>query len=278
MYLADYHTHSRYSFDGSEPLQVMCEKAIAAGLTELAVTDHMDIFTGLPYGEMINFDEPGGKRFSMDVAGLYRELNEIKDIYAGRLTVRIGAELGQPQVNPEAAKAFVSDYPLDFIIGSVHNMEGDLDVYYYDFTQMDVAAMYDHYVDWLIELAGVGDFDVCGHLTYPLRYMFERCRMRLDLKPYEEKFRHLFRLLIEKGRGIELNVSGLYRPMQETMPPLSLLKLYRACGGEIITIGSDAHKADHIGSFQKEARALLSEAGFSYVTGFKARQPEFHRL
>ena len=108
--------------------------------------------------------------------------------------------------------------------------------------------------------------------------MYERQQMRLDLAPYEEKFRYLFKCLTEKGRGIELNVSGLYRPMNETMPPLSLLKLYKACGGEIITIGSDAHRAEHVGLCQKEAREILCQAGFRYITTFSQRKPDFKKL
>ena len=93
-------------------------------------------------------------------------------------------------------QSFIRDYGdvLDFVIGSIHNMEKDLDVYYYDFTKIDVAKMYDHYVDWLLKLSEMGDFDVMGHLTYPLRYMFERNQLRLDLRPYEEKFRQLFKI------------------------------------------------------------------------------------
>lgn len=279
MYIADYHMHSKYSFDGCEELADMCDAAISSGLTEIAVTDHMDIFTGLPYGQMIDFDVPGGKQYTMDVKGLYEELEEVRSRYEGRLTVRIGSELGQPQVNPEAAKAFLQDHPqLDFVIGSIHNMENDLDVYYYDFAEMDTAVMYDHYLDWLLELARTGDFDVMGHLTYPLRYMFERRQLRLDLAPYEEKFRALFRSLTDKGRGIEVNVSGLYRAMNDTMPPFQVVKLYKECGGEIITIGSDAHKAQHIGLYQKEARGMLEAAGFKYITGFEKRKPVFHKL
>ncbi|MGN0204016.1 MAG: histidinol-phosphatase HisJ family protein [Coprococcus sp.] len=280
MYLADYHMHSKYSFDGSEELDVMCEQAIRRGLSEIAITDHVDIYTGLPYGELMNFEVPGSVKTYMDVAGLYGELEAVRDRYAGRLTVKVGAELGQPRVNPQAARDFLADYGerLDFIIGSIHNMEEDLDVYYYDFEKIDVAKMYDHYVDWLLELAQNGDFDVMGHLTYPLRYMFERNQMRLNLKPYEEKFRLLFKYLTEKGRGIELNVSGLYRAMRDTMPPMQLLKLYRECGGEIITIGSDAHKAENIGLFQKEAREMLMEAGFRYMTIFAQRKPDFIKL
>jgi histidinol-phosphatase (PHP family) len=66
--------------------------------------------------------------------------------------------------------------------------------------------------------------------------------------------------------------------MNETMPPVSLLRLYRECGGEIITIGSDAHQKEYVGLYQKEAGELLQEAGFNYLTTFTCRKPEFHRL
>jgi histidinol-phosphatase (PHP family) len=133
MYLADYHTHSRYSFDGSEELDTMCQHAIAAGLSEIAVTDHMDIYTGFGYGRMIDYDVTCGRPWIMQVRELYAELEQVRDRYAGRLKVKLGTELGQPQVNMAAARKFLADYPLDFVIGSVHNMEHDLDVYYYDF-------------------------------------------------------------------------------------------------------------------------------------------------
>ena len=101
MYLADYHMHSKYSFDGSEELDTICQTAIRRGLSEIAITDHMDIYTGLPYDEQMNFEVPGGEQHHMDVSGLYAGLVQMKEKYAGQLKVRIGAELGQPQVNPE---------------------------------------------------------------------------------------------------------------------------------------------------------------------------------
>jgi histidinol-phosphatase (PHP family) len=278
MYLADYHTHSRYSFDGSEELDTMCQHAIAAGLSEIAVTDHMDIYTGFGYGRMIDYDVTCGRPWVMQVRELYAELEQVRDRYAGRLKVKLGTELGQPQVNMAAARKFLADYPLDFVIGSVHNMEHDLDVYYYDFEKVDGEQLFDHYLDWLQEMADNCDFDVMGHITYPLRYLFERTGKRISLEPYEEKLRILFQTLVKSGRGIELNVSGLAKPMQETLPPFSLICLYRECGGEIITNGSDAHKAEQIGMFQKEGQQMLREAGFSYLTVYTGRKPEFVKL
>ena len=59
MYLADYHTHSEYSFDGKETIRDMCQAAMNRGISELAITDHMDIFTGKWYN------------YNLDCASLY---------------------------------------------------------------------------------------------------------------------------------------------------------------------------------------------------------------
>ncbi len=227
MYLADYHMHSKYSFLMVQKNWIRSVRRRSGEDCRKLRSQTIWIFIqDLPYDEQMNFDVPGGEQHHMDVSGLYAGLVQMKEKYAGQLKVRVGAELGQPQANPEAAALFIRDYgDLDFVIGSIHNMEKDLDVYYYDFTKIDVAKMYDHYVDWLLKLSEMGDFDVMGHLTYPLRYMFERNQLRLDLRPYEEKFRQLFKNLTEKSRGIELNVSGYYKAMQDAMPPMSTFEV-----------------------------------------------------
>lgn len=323
MYLADYHTHSRYSYDGCEEIQEMCRTAIQAGLSEIAITDHVDIYRGLPFGQLKDFDVPqdeppyefgtlqdpmfAGKQgngpeylaksgqFLISIPGgqmkmpfgrltqirlreLYEEIARAAKQFAGRLLVKAGAELGQPHVNTEEARKFLAEYPLDFVIGSVHNMEYDLDVYYYDFSVLDAGVLYDVYLDQLEELVQTGCFDVLGHLTYPLRYLYERTQQRLDLKPYMERLEALFKKIEYEGKGIELNVSGLSKAFSETMPPMDVLKLYRQCHGEIITIGSDAHDLEHIGDHQETGQEMLRAAGFRYITVYSGRKPSFVKL
>lgn len=266
MYLADYHIHTRYSFDGNERIEDICNKAIELGMNEIALTDHMDIFSNKPY-ELI-----------LDCGQLYEEIDRMKDRYEGRLTIRKGVELGQPQANPLQANKFLMEHSLDFVIGSVHNIRDDVDVYEYDFKKLDCNKVYEDYVGALVELATNYDFDVLGHLTYPLRYMFQREGVRLDLAPFEDDFKKLFRLLIQRGKGIEVNTSGLLQPMNETMPPLSVIKLYKACGGEIITIGSDAHRLEHLSTTIRQGQNLITEAGFKYITTFENRNPIFKEM
>lgn len=266
MYFIDYHLHSKYSFDGQEELDTICDRALRKGIKEIAITDHMDLYSGKPYGHILACDP------------LYQELLEVKERYEGRLIVRLGAEFGQPQRNPEEADRFLKNYPLDFVIGSIHNMENDFDIYYYDYTAIEINALMEHYIEWLLELAEGYDFDVLGHITYPGRYYYLAAKKRVDYSRFYEQYKKLFQVLAERGKGIEVNASGLFGETKETMPDLELLKLYRECGGEVVTTGSDAHKKEQVGFAMKEAAALLQEAGFSYITAFEKRKPLFHKL
>ena len=80
------------------------------------------------------------------------------------------------------------------------------------------------------------------------------------------------------GKGIELNTGGLYKGMTSANPHPDIIKRYRDLGGEIITVGSDAHKAEFIGYGFCEASEILKQSGFKYYTVFSERKPEFIKL
>lgn len=266
MFRADYHSHTRYSFDGEGILDDMCEKAIAEGLDELAVTDHMDIFSRQPCTYILPIDQS------------YPAIRAAKKKFQGRLRVVIGAELGEPMANPAAAEDFLRRVPdLDFVIGSIHNMENDLDVYYCNWKKHDPAATYRHYLEWLTDYAENYDYDVLGHLTYPLRYMAE-AGITLDLKPFYDQFENLFRIVIRRDKGIELNVSGLRQAMKTTMPTPEILQFYHDCGGRILTIGSDAHRAADIGSHISDGLEIAKSCGFTEIASYTRRVPELRSI
>jgi len=266
MYSIDYHIHSRHSFDGEASVGDICRAAIERGMNEIAITDHLDIYSDKPFEHIL------------DVNACYEEIEQAKGEFAGKLIIKKGVELGQPQVNPEDTARFFRLYSPDFVIGSVHNMENDLDLYYYDWNEHNEFEVYDHYLDWLMDVAKNYDFDVMGHITYPLRYIFEARGVPFPLERYKDRFVELFRILFSRGKGIECNTSGWFQKINEPLPPLSLLKLYRQCGGEIITLGSDAHKLGQVSITISRGEELLREAGFRYITAFTQRKPVFHRL
>lgn len=268
MYFTDYHTHTCFSFDGAPhaTIDAMCQAAIDRGISELAITDHMDIFHLQKYS------------YILDCGHLYPDLLDAKDRYAGKLKVVIGAELGQPMSNPREGRRFLSDHPeLDFVIGSVHQMDNDLDVYYYNFRKHDPVQVYDQYLDLLTTYASEYDYDVIGHITYPLRYMAE-AGFAVNIRQFLEKIENLYRVIIRRDRGIELNLSGFRQSMQTTMPTPRLLKLYHDCGGRILTLGSDAHCPEDVGAFLRAGQDIAYECGFRELTTFEKRTPSFHRI
>lgn len=263
--LTDSHMHSIYSFDGCDSVVQFCEAALAAGLSEITFTDHLEI--GGKYASIPDF-----KRLAQDVA-------QAKQQYAGRLGVHMGVELGQPQTDPQKADAFYEAHPdLDFIIGSQHNMNDGIDAGACDFSAIDPVAHYANYLDNIMVLARDWDYDVLGHLTYPLRYMQMQIGRSIDLMPFKDRFRALFAVVVERGHGIEVNVSGYRQPMGAPYPSKEVLEFYRDCGGEIITLGSDSHFARDVGKGVREGTELLRSLGFRYVMTFEQRKPVAHPL
>ncbi len=95
---------------------------------------------------------------------------------------------------------------------------------------------------------------------------------------YRDIFDEILTLLIEKGKGIEINTGGLKKGMRDLHPCMGILKRYRELGGEIITIGSDSHDTAHIADNFHRAYAALQECGFRYYTVFEKRIAEFRKL
>jgi histidinol-phosphatase (PHP family) len=250
--LQDYHTHTAASPDGHHTLLDMALAAQAAGVTELAVTEHMD------YGCQAEWKS----RCRCAGADEYDSVRE--HVY---VTLVRGVELGQGHHEPEESGAFLDEYRPEFVIGSLHNLLCKIDFYYMTYTCADSAQeLLRLYVEELFDMAAWGRFDVVGHLTYPLRYMPQK--LGVSFKPYYHRFADLFRLLRDNGKGIEVNVSGLSHPLNAASPDLPLLKLYKECGGEIVTVGSDAHYADRVGKHIGDGYSLLKSAGFDYVSSF----------
>lgn len=266
MYLVDYHMHSKYSYDGHEEVAAICEQAIKRGLNEIAITDHYDFFREEKYRRYVDFEN------------LYNDINQAKEQYKDKLIVKAGIELGQPLVSLEESAAFLAKYDLDFVIGSIHNLEDERDVGDYDFLKTDIYQLYSRYLEALLELAKEGDFDTMGHITYPIRYATEQTGKYPDLSPYYDAIGEIYRNLIDRGKGIEVNASGFFQPINRSMPDLDLLKLYKQCGGEVITLGCDSHYLKHVGVATVQGLEVLKAAGFEYVTTFDKRKPSFKKI
>ena len=268
MYLADSHTHSSCSPDGSVPMIEMARGALRAGLSNICITDHCDL---------ISLD--GTERItSYDWTPVLLQWEEMKRAYGTQLDLPLGVELGMAQIDPEQAAGIIALPELDFVLGAIHNFSeamGGRDFYFTDYrTQADCYNALTDYFTSMELLANVGVHDVLAHVTYPLRYMTGGAYAPPTLARYADQLRRIFTVTAQAGRGIEVNTwKG-----KDVLDWAPILKLFRDCGGEIITVGSDAHDPAPVGAGVREAYGLIKDCGFRYVACYKQRKPEFFKL
>ena len=266
--MLDYHMHSTFSEDGTMTMEEACWQAVKVGLKEIAITDHMDI--DLPeniYAFQIK-----------DMYGYMKEISKVKEQFKGLLKVKAGIELGLQDWTLDQCAALTVNFPLDFVIASIHNVNGEDPYFRVYFNSRDKEKSYTDYYETILQLIEeYDDFNVLGHLDYFRRY-----------SPYgygpedrwsgKDLVEAILKVLVRKGKGMELNTSGFAHSSRQPHPHPDILKWFRELGGEIVTIGSDAHSVEEVGYENKRALEWLKYAGFDYVTSFTDMKPEFIKI
>ena len=269
MFLADYHTHTKYSFDSKEDPVNLCERAIEKGISSIAITDHFDC-------DFDEFEYP----YVLDVQKQKEEMLSLKERYKGRLDVVYGIELGQPHSRPEIAKKLLHDGGFEFVIGSLHNLKNLPDFYYFDYTKIKgniLDVMFKRSLSELCEVASFEGIDTLAHITYPHRYV-SAAGNDLDFKKFYNDFDNLYKILIKNNISLEINTSTLWKGYGFSMPNEELIKLYYECGGRLITVGSDAHSAENVGGCIAEAYGMLKRIGFKNITVIKNGEKALQNL
>ena len=266
--ISDCHLHTSFSGDSEAPMDNMIQKAISLGLKEITFTEHMDFDFIYEDGEPEGF-------FEVDTDSYMKTLLEYRDKYSDRIKINFGIELGMQTHINEKNKAYAKKYPFDFIIASSHLAEG-MDPYLKNYwegrSKTDAWHGYFNYIYDVV--SSYDEFDTYGHLDYVLRYG-PGGKDGFVFDDYREDIDRILMQIISMGKGIETNTSGYYYKMGGPHPCREILKRYRELGGEILTIGSDAHKPENMAQYFKEAEELLKNCGFKGYHIFHERKPEF---
>lgn len=265
--LWDVHMHSQFSGDSNAPQEDMILTAIDAGLGGICFTDHLDI----DYQE-----EPS--LFLLDLPNYTASVLALQKKYASKFPVHLGIELGLQPHLAEIHNDILSQYPFDFVIGSSHVVHG-FDPYFPGFYEgREEKDCYREYFESILEnIQAFDGFDVYGHIDYVVRYG-PTTNTNYIWTDYQDIIDPILKLLIEKGKGIEINTGGFKYGLGHPNPTEEIICRYRELGGEIITIGADAHTPQHIGYDFNKVPEILKNAGFEYFTVFKKRKPEFIHL
>ena len=260
--LIDYHLHSTFSNDSEAALADICQQAVAMGLAEIAITDHVDLqYPVQPPGYIIS-----------DMDCYFETLQHYQKQYSGQLTIRIGMEIGLEPHSWQTYDRLIASYPFDFIIASLHAVEGmepHLGVYYEGKSKEEAYRVYyEHILEYLNQY---DNFDILCHLDYVKRYM---------PYPYQpgdhllaiETIDAVLTKLIAMGKGLEINTSGFRHISHASMPHFDIIARYHALGGKRLTIGSDSHAPQYVGTMVSQTLSALADMGIETFSTFEKRK------
>lgn len=262
----DCHLHSDFSADSDTPPLLQAERALELGIDGLCFTEHHDP----------DYPPEEGIDFSIDFERYFRKMRELQETYAGRLQIRIGMEFG---IQPHLAgilNELTLRWPFDFVIASQHILGGK-DPYYPSYFQG--RSEEECYAEFLriqyetLREMPLSGFDTLGHMDYIVRYGPNR-NLLYSYEKYADVIDPLLRFLIHNGKCLEVNTGGLKYGLGETNPCTGILRRYRELGGELITIGSDAHEPGYLCYGFDKAASMLTELGYKWYTVFEHRRPQ----
>ena len=259
----DFHMHSKLSFDSLEEPFEMVNAACRIGLKEMCFTDHYD------------FAEDRKGRH--DLFSVEEHMSLYNNLKFDNIKIRRGVEFGLTLWNEAELYDFIKNDNPDFVIGSVHNVNG-FDPYYEEFWKhTDFEGAVKSYMKRVYECVKIhSDYDVLGHLTYVCKSSFNPTEKGVSYSEISDIADEILKLVIKNGKGIEVNTSGVDR-IGDFLPTVDFVKRFCELGGEIITVGSDAHDKSRVGQYTNEAIEMIGTVS-PYVCTFDKRKPIFHKI
>lgn len=266
----DTHMHSEFSGDSTAPMEDMVKSAIDKGLTHICFTEHFD---------KDYLDENGNPTdlFNLNADSYLYDLLTMREQYAGKIRILFGVEVGvQPHLKRDLT-LFVNEHDYDFVLSSTHVVDGK-DPYYPAF-----AAAFPKEVRMKVYLEEVRKnldafkiFDSLAHLDYACRY-FEG-GAEYNLSEVEGTIEEILKFLIKYEKSLEINTGAFRHGLPTMNPRTDILKMYHEMGGELITIGSDAHKPQDIAYGFDKATDILKSIGFENYYIYERRTPIDFRI
>ena len=263
MYWSDYHVHTHFSADSSESLLAYIRKAQESRINEICFTDHYDF----------SFPDPRGQEWMSDVEGLFSAIDALPD---SGILIKKGVEMGVrlDEGIIEATEKRLRPYAFDFILASVHLVDGEDPYFPAYFEGKTKAQAFSRYIETLLTCLRQTDYYCAvGHIDYPSKGCDAHdAALQYDDAP--DVLDSLFRFVAEKGKMLEINTSILKNPNAHPRD-IRLWKRYVELGNDAVTMGSDAHSADFLGYEFAHTREFLREAGVQYIATFEQMQPLF---
>ena len=257
--------------DGRNSTLEMCEAAIEKGLGGIIITDHADMNF---YNERNTYDR---------IKKSIKDINKAKQDYSGKLNILKGIELGEYTIAPKKAEEVLSLGCYDAVLCSVHYVPkaGWFSAYNrIDFSSPDISDKFineyiDLYFDLLSETIDCFDFDILAHIQCPARYITGKWGRKTDMMLFEDKISGILEKIIKRNICLEINTAGYCDIFGNSdYQSEEILKIYKSLGGNMVSLGSDAHNTLSVGKGFNKATELLKKCGFDSIYYFENRNPK----
>ncbi len=267
--MIDCHLHTNTSEDSEMTVKEACEKAVKNDIKYICFTNHHE------FAEMDN----NNPNYSLSEEKLLAYKNAVEQARKDfpELKINFGCEIGHMEEYKDKIKKFLDENDFDFVLGSTHWMmfpEGKADLV----SERAITAMEKYgkdkymeiYAKAVVDSINSGLYDSISHIG-----MFTRFISDFDFSNYEKEMNEIAEAFRNSKTGIEINSWCGKFPGGFWNPPTALLKAVFNTGNHTLTVGSDAHKPNHIGKGVKDVLKFAKTCGYDKVAWFEKRKPIF---
>ncbi len=258
MNLPDYHIHTPFCGHAGGRIEEYVLAARKRGLPEMGFADHLPLF---------HIQDRTLTMSEEDLPVYVDKVHELQRQHPD-FTIRLGIEADYITTHLGQLAAALARYRFDYVYGSVHFIGGwgiDQSRFKFEFERRDINEVYEKYFQLVMDAARTGLFDIMTHLDVVKKYGH---RPTVDMQPL---YHEVGAALAKSNVAIELNSSGLRKPVGEIYPSLEILKIMREHGVPI-TFGSDAHKPPQVSQDFDQLLAHARAAGYEDYVGFSGRE------
>lgn len=259
----DLHTHHERCGHAEGNIEAYIRAAIERGLSVIGISDHSPYF-----GKEEDHPSPKVAMAKSEFPRYVREVLELKKKYEGKIDVLLGVESDFFPEHAGLYRKIYAQYPFDYIIGSVHVVEGVSIFNRNRWEKLDEDGkirVKDTYHDLIGQSARSGMFDILGHIDAMKGYYPEFSEIP------SHNLEQVIKVIGECDLTIEVNTSGKTKDVGGWYPSDHILELALHYGVHV-TMGSDAHVPERVGDELELVAKRLKEIGFKEWVYFKQRK------
>jgi histidinol-phosphatase (PHP family) len=274
--LIDYHLHNHFSPDSDSDTAILINEERSHGIRHVCITNHAEWFE--------RKEEVAGafdlKEATMRFEEALDEIESLRPRFPD-MDLRFGAEIQYQAKYLDQLEKFVEKTSFDFILGSVHIIDGVLisggrhagEA----FKSMKEETAYTHYFEDMLKWVEWGHFDAVAHFDICKKFGHQ---FYGPFKPekYKSQILKILKTMKAKGIGIELNAGSLHKNCHELFPHPAILKWCLEVGIQNFTFGSDAHDSRHAGLYIPEVLAIAKQVGIKTISTYNQRKPTRHGI